>query len=162
MTPLTYAACFLALAALTGIAATGRTSWLARIPLLAATPLLAIAVWWQLSQRDGWPASSKPTNGSVFVAGVVESPTPTGPGAIYLWMQPPGTNTPRAYRLPYDHGLEQRVTRAAHASRTGARVGIRAIHTGHRHRTRSGEQAPGSPLRFYKLPPPRLPTKGTR
>jgi hypothetical protein len=159
LTALTYAGCFLALAALTGIAATGRASWLARIPLLAATPVLAIAVWWQLTQRDGWPMSSKPANGSVFVAGVVESPTPTSAGAIYIWTQPPGTNTPRAYRLPYDPALEQQVASAAHASRSGVRVAIRTNRTSHKARATLGQQAGGTRLRFYRLPRSGVPAK---
>jgi hypothetical protein len=162
MTALTYAACFLALAALTGLAVTGRASWIARLPLLVLTPLLAIAVWWQLTQRDGWPASSKPANGSVFVASVVQQPTPTNAGAIFIWTQPPGTNTPRAYRLPYDPALEQQVAQAAHVSRAGTPVAIRSIrHKGQLVKRSSGQRTGGTQLRFYKLPPPRFTAKNS-
>jgi hypothetical protein len=158
MTTLAYAGCFLALAALTGLAATGRISWIARVPLLAATPLLAIAVWWQLSQESGWPAPNRPADGSVFVASVVQSPTPTSAGAIYVWTQPPGAAKPRAYTLPYSPELEQQVSQAARAAKGGARVAIRA------NRQRKGEgkggtRGPTSKLLFYKLPPPGLQAK---
>ncbi len=162
MTTLAYAGCFLALAALTGLAATGRVSWLARLPLLAATPVLAIAVWWQLSQVSGWPAPSRPADGSVFVASVVQSPTPTSAGAIYLWTQPPGGSKPRAYRLPYSPQLEQQVAQAARAAKGGARVAIRANH-GRQGRARgegkSGTQGQKAHFLFYKLPPPGLQAK---
>jgi len=153
MTSLAYAACFLALAALTGLAATGRASWLARLPLLAATPVLAIAVWWQLSQTSGWPAGGQPADGSVFVAGVVQSPTPTSRGAIFLWAQPPGASTPRAYRLPYNRQLEQQIANAAHAARAGQRVAIRANGTQRPKHGSGGQSSAGSRLKFYKLPP---------
>ena len=101
MTSLVYPACFLALATLSGLAAAAGRRWALRLPLLAATPLLALAVWWQLSLRDGWPTSSHPADGSSFVASVVQAPTPGNAGAIYLWAQPPNTDTPQSYRLPY-------------------------------------------------------------
>jgi hypothetical protein len=153
LTALAYAGCFLALAAVTGFAATRRGSWLARLPLLAATPVLAIAVWWQLSQQSGWPRGGRPVNGSVFVAGVVESPTPTNRGAIYLWAQPPGTSTPRAYKLPYSRELEQQVANAAHAAKRGGRVGIRADAPKRKGRGSGGDSNASQPFHFYKLPP---------
>jgi hypothetical protein len=159
VTALAYAACFLALAALAGIAVTDRGSWLARAPLLALTPVLAIAVWWQLSQRDGWPMSARPANGSLFLASIVQSPAPGSAGAIYVWAQTPGSTTPRAYRMPYDPKLEQQVARAAHASRSGARVGIRTGHPGHSGRRGSPQQSSQAQLHFYKLPPPAAPEK---
>jgi hypothetical protein len=162
MTTLAYAGCFLALAALTGLAATGRASWLARLPLLAVTPLLAIAVWWQLTQESGWPAPSRPADGSVFVASVVQSPTPTSAGAIYLWTQPPGGSKPRAYRLPYSPQLEKQVAQAARTAKACARIAIRANH-GRRSNTRakgqSGMQGPRARFLFYTLPPPGLQAK---
>jgi hypothetical protein len=147
---LAYAGCFLALAALAGLAATSGAHWLARLPLLAATPLLAVAVWWQLSARDGWPAGNRPADGSAFVAGLVRSPTPNDPGAIFLWTQPPGTTTPRAYRLPYSPGLERQVARAAADAKTGVRVAVRL------RRGKKGHGADGAKpaiLHFYRLPP---------
>ena len=55
MTTLLFAVCFLALATISGLAVAGGPHWALRLPLIAATPLLALGVWWQLSQRDGWP-----------------------------------------------------------------------------------------------------------
>src|SRR5437868_11709336 len=133
-----YAASFLALAAVSGLAAASGRRWALRLPLLAATPLLAVAVWWQLSQRDGWPTGSHPADGSVFVAGVVQQPIPGNAGAVYLWAQPPNSGTPRSYRLPYSPGLEQQVAQAARAAKAGARLGLRAP----RHPTGRGGREP--------------------
>jgi len=157
VTALTYAACFLALAATAGLAAASGSRWLLRLPVLAATPLLALAVWWQLSQRDGWPASARPAENSEFVAGVVRAPAPGDPGAIYLWTQPPGTATPRAYRVPYSPDLEREVARAAHAEKAGIRVVVRA-----RRKTKGGRsQSPSVPsVRFVRLPPAAVTEKG--
>jgi len=161
VTTLAYAGCFLALAALTGLAATSRASWLTRLPFIVATPLLAVAVWWQLSQQSGWPAKGRPSDGSVFVASVVQSPTPTSGGAIYVWTQPPGSATPRAYRLPYDPQLEKQVVHAAHASKHGTRVAIRLNHQRKAPTGKKGHGAQGQKSRFifYKLPPPGTQTK---
>jgi hypothetical protein len=161
VTVLAYAGCFLALAGVAGLGAASGRSWLLRAPLLAATPLLAIAVWWQLSQRDGWPTTGKPQTGSAFVAGVVQSPAPGSAGAIYVWMQPPGTPTPRAYRFPYSLQLERQVNQAAREVHKGAHVGVRAAGAHSKHGgTRPGEPDGGSKLHFYKLPPAAAEVKG--
>jgi hypothetical protein len=171
MTILVYSACFLALAALAGLAAASGRRWALRLPLLAATPVLALAVWWQLSQRDGWPTGSRPADGSAFVAGVVQAPTPGSAGAIYLWAQPPRSNAPRSYRLPYTSQLERQVAKAARAAKRGARVGLRAAgKPAHAKlqgdgrpkrdgRAHSGGQAQAAPVEFYRLPPAGLPSK---
>jgi hypothetical protein len=111
VTTLVDAGCFLALAALAGVAASSGGHWLLRLPVLAATPLLALGVWWQPSTVDGRPAGSRPAEGSAFVAGLVRSPSPGDAGAIFLRTQPPGTTTPRAYRLLYSPDLERQVAR---------------------------------------------------
>ena len=157
MTIFAYAGCFLALATVTGLAAAGGRRWQLRLPLLVATPILALAVWWQLSQRDGWPTPSHPADGSTFVAGVVETPTPDSPGAIYLWAQPPNSNAPRAYRLPYTQQLERDVAQAAKTAKRGTRVGLRAAKRRatkrHGERRKAGAQARPAALEFYRLPP---------
>jgi hypothetical protein len=183
-TTVVYAACFLALAGLSGLVAATGSRWSFRLPLIAATPLLALAVWWQLSQRDGLPTSSHPPDGSAFVAGVVRAPTPEDEGAVYLWAQPPNSPTPRAYRLPYSSGLEQQVAQAAKAARSGQRVGVRSAANsgpGRRQgtaRPRAGKREAGATttragargqvgarqggsavLTFYRLPPPQLAVK---
>jgi hypothetical protein len=183
MTSLVYPACFLALATVTGLAAAAGRRWTLRLPLLAATPVLAVAVWWQLSQRDGWPTASRPADGAAFVAGVVQAPTPGNAGAVYLWVQPPDSDAPRSYRLAYSHQLERQVAQAASAAKHGARVGVRTTHKptrgqrsggAHGQRTRgapgrrsggergqrSGGAQQSGPLEFYRLPPPKLEVKG--
>jgi hypothetical protein len=163
MTSLVYPACFLALASVSGLAAAAGRRWALRLPLLAATPLLALAVWWQISQRDGLPTTSHPADGAAFVAGVVQAPTPGNTGAIYLWAQPPNSDTPKSYRLPYTPQLERQVAHAASAAKRGRRVGLRVAKkrkpTGRRSDSRAQAQAPSSPFEFYGLPAPRLPEK---
>jgi hypothetical protein len=169
MTSLVYPACFLALATVSGLAAAGGRRWAFRLPLLALTPVLALAVWWQLSLRDGWPTSAHPADGSSFVASVVQAPTPDDAGAIYLWAQPPSSDTPQSFRLPYSRELEQQVARASSAAKTGARVGVRAAskptgaaprRAGRAH-TRGGRtEVASSHFEFFRLPPPKLQLKG--
>ena len=159
MTTLLFSVCFLALAALAGLAAGGGSHWALRLPLTAATPLLAIGVWWQLSQRDGWPTGSRPADGSAFVAGVVQAPTSASAGAIYLWAQPPNSETPRSYRLPYSPQLERQVAQAARAAKRGVHVGMRATARSRRAARNGSRPSPSATLRFYRLAPPHLQTK---
>jgi hypothetical protein len=161
MTSLVYAACFLALAGVSGLAAATGPRWALRLPLLAVTPLLALAVWWQLSQRDGWPTGSHPVEGSAFVASVVRAPTRGNAGAIYLWAQAPNSDQPRSYRLPYSPKLEQQVAQAASVAKHGARVGVRAARNARRANGARGAQLQSaSSVEFYPLPPPTLEVKG--
>ncbi len=156
-TALPYATCFLALASLSGLLVANGPRWLLRLPLIAATPILALAVWWQLSQRDGWPTGSRPADGSAFVASVVEAPVPGTPGVIYVWAQPPNLDTPRAYRLPYSPELERQVAQAARRSKQGVHVGMR---TATRHaKAKHGMQAARSRFVFYRLPPVQVEAK---
>ena len=159
MTAFAFAVCFLALASISGLAVAEGPRWALRLPLIVATPLLALAVWWQLSQRDGWPAPARPAEGSEFVAGLVRAPSPGDAGAVYLWTQPPGSATPRAYRLPYSPDLERQVAHAARVSKKGMHVAVRMVRTG-RKGTARGAQAPSSSMRFIRLPPARITEKG--
>jgi hypothetical protein len=163
VTSLLYPACFLALAVLTGLVVASGRHWALRLPLLAATPLLAIAVWWQLAQRDGLPSDSHLADGSAFVAGVVQAPTLGDAGAIYLWVQPPNSTTPRAYRLPYSRQLEQQVGDAAKAAKRGGHVGVRGAQRPTHAKRRGGGDADvrTSNLRFYRLPSPAFEAKAS-
>jgi hypothetical protein len=156
VTALAYAGCFLALAAAAGFAAASGTAWPVRLPVVALTPLLALGVWWQLSQRDGWPAGARPADGSDFVAGLVQAPSAGDRGAIYLWMQPPGSSTPRAFRVAYSPQLEQQVAAAARAEKGGARVAVRLT----RRTGGSGGRSGHPTLRLVRLPPATLDVKG--
>jgi hypothetical protein len=159
MTSLVYPACFLALAALSGLAAASGRRWALRLPLLAATPVLALAVWWQLSQHDGLPIGSHPADGSAFVASVVQAPRPGNPGAIYLWAQPPNSDTPRSYRLPYSRELERDVVHASSAARRGRPVGVRTAKKSRGSTRRRGGEVTSPGLQFYRLPPHNLAVK---
>lgn len=152
MTAVAFTAAFLALAVLAGVAVSTGRRWVLRLPLLVVTPLLALAVWFALSNQAGWPTTARPTAGSEFVAAVVRSPTPDNAGAIYLWVLPPHASAPRAHRLPYSPELERQVSKAAAAQRHGHTVGIRTlnVHSGH---GQHGQPLKKNQLRFYELPP---------
>lgn len=158
MTALLYPACFLALAAVSGFAAANGRNWALRLPLIALTPILAIAVWWELSQQSGWPTTARLGDGSTFVAGVIEPPSPGNAGAVYVWAQPPNSDTPRAFRLPYNRQLEQQVRRAAKAAKHGARVGLRTIGKPSGVKRNAGAIR-SSGLQLYRMPPHGLAAK---
>jgi hypothetical protein len=160
---LAFAGCFLALALLAGLVAASGRHWLLRLPILAVTPVLAVAVWWQVSQRDGLPVGGQPPDGSSFVAGLVSPPTPTSSGAIYLWAQLPGATTPKAFRVPYSPTLEQQIAQASAQARKGAKIAVGSSSAskgrpGHAS-GRSASRTPPGGLRFYRLPAPTLEPK---
>jgi hypothetical protein len=158
MTAFAFAVCLLALASISGLAVAEGPRWALRLPLIVATPLLALAVWWQLSQRDGLPTGAHPVDGSAFVAGIVRAPTPGDAGAIYLWAQPPSSDTPRSYRLPYSPQLERKVAQAARAAKHGQRVGLRTRRRSERPAAHAS-QSTSSRMSFYRLTPPRQEVK---
>src|SRR5262245_7578942 len=158
-TTLAYAASFLALAGVAGLVAASGGRWLMRLPVLAATPLLALAVWWQLGQQEGWPAVRQPAEGAAFLAGFVRAPADGDDGAIYLWTQPAGSAAPRAYRLPYSPELEREIARASRAEKAGVRVAVGYARAQNRHQ-RGVAQASRTRLRFVRLPPSPVPSKG--
>lgn len=121
--------------------------------------MLTLAVWWQLSQRDGLPTGARPADGSALVASVVQAPTPGDAGAIYLWAQPPNSETPRSYRLPYTRQLERVVTHAAGAAKHGRPMGVRTAKKGKSSKGRRRDEVTSSMLQFYRLPPHGLEAK---
>jgi hypothetical protein len=114
VTPLVlYALAFAGLAALAGaLLSMNRVPFLARLPLAIATPWLAILVWQAARPPIGWPDSARPPQGATLVSGVVRTPSPGDAGEIDLWLEPPGSTRPRAYRLPYSRELHRRVASA--------------------------------------------------
>lgn len=119
MTPLVlYALAFAGLAALAGVLlGAGRVPFLLKLGVAAATPWLAFAVWQAARPPIGWPEAAQPPQDAAFVSGVARLPTLGDPGEIDLWLEPPGSNRPRAYRLPYSLPLHRRLLAALAAQR---------------------------------------------
>jgi hypothetical protein len=159
VTTLAYAGCFLALAALAGLAAASGGHWLARLPLLAATPLLALGVWWQLSERDGWPAGSRPAEGSASSPGWSARHRRATRTRSSSGRSRPGRRRRARTGFRDRPGLERQVARAAHDAQKGARVAVSFRPAQHRHGKSTGAR---SRLHFYRLPPPAVQVKGHR
>lgn len=154
MTPLVlYAVAFAGLAALMGaMLAVPHVTFLARFGISVATPWLAFAVWQAARPPIGWPESARPPQGAALVSGVVRAPSTGDPGEIDLWLQPPGADRPRAYRLPYSPALHRRVA-AALAAQRASRGSVRLLV---RPATVAGSSRRQGSLRFV---PARLPAK---
>jgi len=115
MTSLVFPACFLALAALSGLAAANGRRWALRLPLLAATPVLALAVWWHSHSATGcrpvlapqtaprsWQASSRRRPQAMPVPSTFgpSRPTPKLRGRIGCPTRGSSSEQPRTQRAP--------------------------------------------------------------
>jgi hypothetical protein len=149
------AVAFLILAGSCGLAAASGRFGAARVPILAAAPLLALVVWWQLGQQDGLPRHGLPPTGSSYVSAVVEEPTSSDPGHIYLWVLTPSGGAPRAYQVRYSRSLHEQIARAQAVLKHGEQVSVS------RRPAADGMRMPRSGLRFYINPPAAAPRKDT-
>ena len=142
MTPLVlYALAFAGLAALGGLLlATTRVPFAVRIVVVVLTPWLAFAVWQAARPPIGWPDHTRPPEGAAFVSGVARPPSPGDPGEIDLWLEPPGSNRPRAYRLAYTPALHRKLA-AALAAERATHNGLRLLlhRAAHPHRRGDGQ-----------------------
>ncbi len=124
--------------------------------LLAASGVwLGFAVWQAAVPSGGWATHAKPPRQAAFLWGVIHEPDPTthDPGTICLWLAEP---QPRAHCLPYTRLLHRKVQTAVDAVKHGQRVGVKTV--AHPRSGAAGDSHGGRYV-FYKLPPPRLPTK---
>ena len=125
-----------------------------RIAAVCVIPALAFAVWQAAQPPTGWPATGSPPQGQLIGGYVVEPDALThNPGEIELWLVPSGSPRPRSYRIPYTRRTHEQVMAAMAAARHGVRVAVKMV--GHRR----GDSGPKVQPRFYRMPPPRLPTK---
>jgi hypothetical protein len=119
LTPLVlYALAFAGLSILVGcLIAAKRVPFVARFAVCVLTPWLAFAVWQAARPPAGWPKAAQPPAGGTLVGGTVRTPVLGDAGEIDLWVEPPGAQRPRAYRLPYSPELQQRLIAALAAKR---------------------------------------------
>ena len=119
MTPIVlYAVAFAALSTLAGfLLAVRRVPFAARLAVSLTTPWLALAVWQAARPPIGWPEAARPPQNATLVSGFVRTPVAGDAGEIDLWLEPPGSNRPRAYRLPYSRALHHVVAAALGALR---------------------------------------------
>ena len=83
--------------------------------LLMLLPAFYLLHYFGLRHLTGWPASGAPPERFDLLAEYVIEPEPTSgsPGALFLWVKPPSSDRPRAYRLPYTRSLHETLSQAA-------------------------------------------------
>lgn len=146
MSSFVLAAAFLFLGVVTTwVVAGARGPWQPKLALILAAPFLAYGLWWNSQPQTGWPTQTPPPASAAFIAAAVDEPV-----FIYLWLQPSGSDRPRAYRLPYSRPLHVEVEAASLRLRAGRRVAFRRV---------EADRGPASKYVAYDFPPPVLPEK---
>jgi hypothetical protein len=128
--------------ALAALISDGR-HWKAKLCLIVAVPVFAVAVHHALDGYRGYPTTATPPKEAQLLASVVAEPEPGDSGHIDLWLL--AGDTPRAYRVPYTRELHETLEGAAADMKRGVPVQLRRIDRARFHR--------------YRLPPIRPPRK---
>lgn len=131
---------------------TATSRWWVSAAVIVALPAISFAVWQAARPPKGWPTTTTPPRQAQFQWGVVREPEPDNPGEIDLWLIPPGSEQPRAYRVPYTRQLHKQVQGATQAVKAGVRVGVRKV-------AKRGGANSKARFTFYRLPPPAPPSK---
>lgn len=127
----------------------------ARAAVIVVLPALAFAIWQAARPPTGWPAVATPPKTAGFLWAYVREPDALthNRGEIVLWLAPPNSDEPRAYRMPYTRQLHKQALAAMRATKgSGVKVGFKRT-------TRHSERGPQTVYRLYRLPPTRLETK---
>ncbi len=138
-------------------------SWLKGLLVIAVT---AFIFWAHQAVHGmwGWPSTDPMPERFVLLAAVIEEPSKTGPGALYIWVNAlensKPASQPRAYRLPYAKDLHALLNEGMKKVRQGvSQVGSATPKSGPRGfswlRPGSDEQE----IKIRDLPTPQLPEK---
>jgi hypothetical protein len=156
---------YVALAFLTGLALVfSRWKRMAKLALVLSVTVLYFAAERQLNDVWGWASRDALPERFVLLAAVVEEPTKTADGALYVWVhaleQGRPAREPRAYRLPYSKDLHALLNEGLKKVRQGVtQMGTAEPKTGPKGwswlRPGSDEQN----VKIRDLPVPQLPEK---
>jgi hypothetical protein len=156
---------FVALAFVAGLAllASSWPRWAKLLIVLGVTGLY-FAMDRALDDVWGWPSRHALPERFVLLAAVIEEPSKTRPGALYVWVnaleQGKPASTPRAYKLPYTKDLHTLLSEGMKKVRQGVtQMGTAEPKTGPKGlswlRPGSDEQN----VKIRDLPQPQLPEK---
>ena len=166
--------------------------WWLKLILIAFSTCFCISLTLSLQSLTGWPSSNGlPNRFEIYWIKVKEpSTTHSDDGAIYLWTQnltpkknpwwslyQPDNSEPRVYKIDYSREQHKQANQALGMLKKGERVigingkggGVKGKGSG-KSRGKFGKffGHPGEAFRghkrlfFYKMPPPKLPSKGKR
>lgn len=124
----------------------GRGRWQVKAAMVCIVPFMGFLIVLGFQRHAGWPVTSSPPDGSIIAGSYILEPNPVthDPGAIYVWLFPPGSIRPRAYQMPYSRQAHQQLEEARKAGRAGKVMVYKK--TNHK-------------VLVYELPPQALPSK---
>lgn len=112
----------------------------------------------------GWPARTALPERFVLLAAVIEEPTKTSPGALYVWVNAlekgKPAQRPRAYKLPYSKDLHSLLSEGMKKARQGVtQMGTAEPKAGPKGLSWLRPGADEQNIKIRDLPSPQLPEK---
>ncbi len=130
-----------------------------RIAVLILMPVAYAVQWVGLERIAGWPSEYPLPAVFELVGSDVREPDRQreDPGGIHLWVRVAGDGRPRAYTLPYDRLLHEKL----HSARQRMQQGMRQKGTVRGRESGGSGASAGNPLElvFEDAPPVALPPK---
>jgi len=141
-----------------------RWSRLAKAALVVAVTALYFGAQRQLDDVWGWPSRDALPERFVLLAAVIEEPSKTSEGALYVWVnaitQGKPQHEPRAYRLPYSKDLHALLNEGLKKIRQGiTQMGTAEPKVGPRGWSWLRPGGDEQDIKIRDLPVPQLPEK---
>jgi hypothetical protein len=102
-----------------------RLAWPVKSFLIVAGFICGASSYWVFKTSLGWPVADIPKEDMQFVAAVVDEPTPTSKGAIYVWYRSQGSVVPRSISIPYSKNAHEKLQDAQERDKKGQRSFVR-------------------------------------
>lgn len=140
--------------------------WPAAVKALLVLCVTGLYVYTDRALEDvwGWPSQGALPERFVLLAAVIEEPTKTQPGALYVWVQPlekgkPGQR-PRAHVLPYAKDLHSLLNEGMKKARQGVtQMGTAEPKAGPKGLSWLRPGADEQNVKIRDMPAPQLPEK---
>lgn len=104
-----------------------RLAWFIKSFLIVVGLVTSMSSYWIFKSSLGWPVADMPKEEMQIVASIVEEPTPTSKGAIYVWYKPTNSPIPRSIVIPYNKNSHEKLQQAQEKAKKGQRSYMKTV-----------------------------------